>query len=101
MKRCYYKSPTVISKSLFDEVVLATVRGKGRELENVFILSGVGVHIWELIDGERRLEDIKKIIIRVYEVKPQEAEDDLISLFKQLEKNDCVKVRGTKETDRI
>jgi len=98
MKRYYYKSPSVISKRMAEEVVLAIIRGKVGDLEKVYTLSGVGARIWELIDGSRNLEDIKKIIIKEFTVESQEVENDIISLFRQLEKNDCVRIQKQKRS---
>ncbi len=94
MKRCYYRSPSVISKTIGDEVILAIMRNKVGDLENVYTLSGVGARIWQLIDGKRNLEDIKRIIIKEFIVTPQEIHNDLISLVRQLEKNDCVSIKA-------
>lgn len=94
MKRCYYKSPSVISKTMGDEVVLAIIRGNVGDLENVYTLSGVGARIWKLIDSKRNLEDIKNIIVKEFIAESREVQNDLISLFRQLEKNDCVRIQN-------
>ncbi|MFH1338745.1 MAG: PqqD family protein [Candidatus Omnitrophota bacterium] len=93
MKRRYAKSPSVISKTMADEVVLAVVRGRVGDLESVYTLSGAGVRIWQLIDGRRKLEDIKKIIVTEFAVEPQEARNDLVSLVSELDESGCIRLR--------
>jgi len=93
MNRCYYKSPSVISRTVVDEVILAGVKVNIGDLEDIHTLTGVGIRIWELIDGKRNLEAIKKIIIKEYAVKAEEAEKDLVSLIRGLEKIDCVRLK--------
>lgn len=85
MNRCYYKSPSSISKTLVDEIILAIMKDNMGDLENIYTLTGVGTCIWELLDGKRSLEEIKEKIVEDYMVKPEKAEKDLINLIQDLE----------------
>jgi hypothetical protein len=55
-------------------------------------MNDVASRIWELIDGKRNLKDIKTMIIKEFEVSPEEAEKDLIDFSKQLEKIGAVRL---------
>ena len=68
------------------------------KLEKIFIITGAGIRIWELIDGQRNVEMIKREIIEEFEVGSKKAEEDLIMFLKELEKRGCIKeVKNEKE----
>jgi hypothetical protein len=55
------------------------------DLESIYTLDEVGARIWELIDGQRRVEEIRDTIVEEYEVSAEVAEADLIEFVQQLE----------------
>jgi len=98
MKKRYQKNLSVISKAIGDEVVLLPIQygNKNKDLEKVYIIRGAGVRIWEIIDGKRPVEAIKKIITREFKVKPQNAKDDITSFLEQLEGKKFIKAAYSK-----
>jgi hypothetical protein len=66
------KHPDVASR-LFDEEAFVVVPRTG----SYEILNKVGTRVWELIDGERSVEEIVRIICEEYEVDPEQAEADV------------------------
>ena len=97
MERCYQKNSLTISKMIDSEVFLIPSQDNLVDLENVYILDGIGTRIWELIDGKRSVKQIKEIVAKEYEVEPQQLEDDLSTIFKQLEKKSCIKMKKFKD----
>jgi hypothetical protein len=93
LERCYRKNPLTISKVIDTEVFLAPAQDNMVDLEDIYILDGVGTRIWQLIDGKRSVKQIKEIVAKEYEVGLQQIEDDLSKIFKQLEKKNCIKVK--------
>lgn len=97
MERCYERDPSVISKTMKDTVFLVPVENNAVQLESVYTLEGgVAARIWELIDGRKRVGQIKEIIAEEFEAKPQRIEEDLISIFKELEKKKCIKCKNAR-----
>ncbi len=94
MERCYQRDASVISKTMKDTVFLVPIENDVVKLESVYTLDGaVAARIWELIDGRRSVGQINKIITEEFEEKPQQIEKDLISIFKQLEKKKCIRLK--------
>ena len=60
-------------------------------MESIYNLGEVGGRIWELIDGKRRLEEIRDVIVEEFEVTPEKAEADLVRFVEQLEGIEAVK----------
>ena len=61
------------------------------DVESIYNLGEVGGRIWELIDGKRRLEEIRDVIVEEFEVTPEKAEADLVRFMEQLEGIEAVK----------
>jgi hypothetical protein len=55
------------------------------DLDSIYTLNQTGAAIWELIDGEKSVNDIKNRMIEQFDVTPAEAEKDLIEHLQQLE----------------
>jgi hypothetical protein len=61
------------------ETVLLNV--DGRELLG---LNGVGARTWELLEGERTLQQIAQVVADEFEVEPSRALEDVIAFAGQL-----------------
>ena len=85
LEKCFDKDPNIVSRKIADEVILVPVRQNVGDLENIYTLNEIGAFIWELIDGERKVKEIKEIIIEEFNVSSQEAESDLIELLREME----------------
>lgn len=95
MERCYQKNPSVIPKMIHDVIFMMPVENNVVDLENIYALEGVvAIRIWELIDGQKRVRQIKGIIIEEFQGKLQEIEEDLISILKELEKRKLIKLKS-------
>lgn len=47
-------------------------------------LNPVGSRVWELIDGQRRVEEIVELVVREFEVEPRQADADVRSFVREL-----------------
>ncbi len=64
-------------------MILVPIRRKLGKVECLYTLNEVGARIWELIDGTRRVEEFRDLIVSEFEVSRDEAEEDLLTLFQQ------------------
>ena len=78
-------NPDIIAKLAEDEAVLV-IPQKGQ----VKVVNEVGAVIWELIDGNRTIEDIIDEIISQFDVDPVTAETDVINFTTELYKRDII-----------
>ena len=85
LDRVYKKNPNIVSRKIADEVLFVPIQQGVGNLESIYVLNEVGVFIWELIDGKRQIKQIKEIILEEFDVSPEEAENDLIELVRQME----------------
>jgi len=90
LQRRYRKNPDMVSRLIGGEFILVPIRSNAADLESVFTLSGTGVRIWELIDGQLTGRDMRDRIVKEFAVEPEEAEDDLIGFLKELQAIDGI-----------
>lgn len=87
LEKHYKKDPDIVSRKIADEVILVPIRRKLADVSSIYLLrDDVSIRIWELIDGNRKVSQIKEIICSEFEVDPNQAEEDIIEFLKQLEK---------------
>ena len=92
LEKCFSKDPSVVFRKVAEEFILVPIKQKASDVESIYTMNDVGSRIWELINGKRSLNDIKTVIIKEFEVGPEQAEKDLIDFCKQLEKIGAVRL---------
>lgn len=90
-KRCE-KDLNIVSRKIAGECILVPIRQNAGDLESIYTLNEVGARMWELINGKRKIKEMKDKIIEEFEVTPDEAEKDLIELLQKSEK-----IKGIKD----
>jgi len=78
------KNPSFVSRKIVDEVILVPISHKVGEVDCLYALNEVGARIWDLIDGDRSLQDLRDAIVAEFEVSETEAQEDLAVLIEQL-----------------
>lgn len=74
----------VVSRKIAGEMLLVPISGSLADLRLVFALNPLAEHIWEQLDGERMLGDIRDGIVACFEVEAPQAERDLLELVDEL-----------------
>lgn len=94
LDRIYRKSDSMVFRKIGDECILVPIRQGVGDLDSIYTLNETAARIWDLIDGERRVREIKDRLLAEYEVTAAEAEEDLLEHLNQLESLQAV----TRET---
>ena len=87
---CYIKNPSFVSRKIAEEYILVPIQQKASDIDCIYTLNEVGGRIWDLVDGERTVEQIRDTIVQEYEVCVEEAVTDIIELFQQLSEVNAV-----------
>ena len=85
LNKVYKKSDSVVSRKIADEFILVPIRQDVGDLGSIYTLNEVAARIWELIDGKKKVREIKEKIVEEFRVTPEEAEKDLLEHLQQLE----------------
>ena len=85
LDKVYSKSDSIVSRKIADEFILVPIRQNVGDLESIYTLNETAARIWELIDGKKKVNDIKDMIVDEFEVTPEKAEKDIVEHLMQLE----------------
>ena len=84
LETIYKKSDAMVSRRIGDESILVPIRKSAGDLESIYTLNDTAAYIWELIDGKTNVGEIKEKLISEFDVKPDEAEKDLLVHLRNL-----------------
>jgi hypothetical protein len=59
LERCYEKDPSIVHRNIAGETILVPIRSHVADLESIYTLDEVAARIWELIDGQRKVGEIR------------------------------------------
>ena len=85
LKKIYKKSDAIVSRKIAEEVILIPIKKNVGDLECIYTLNEVAGRIWELMDGETTLQEIRDMIVNEYNVSPVEVEKDIMGCLRELE----------------
>ncbi len=63
LERLFQRDSSIVSRKIADEVILVPIRRRIGEVECLYTLNEAGARIWELIDGTRRVEEFRDLIV--------------------------------------
>ncbi|MFC1658044.1 PqqD family protein [Candidatus Omnitrophota bacterium] len=84
LKKCFRKSHSIIFRTVGEEIIIITPEGRKRDLEKIYIITGVGVCMWNLVNGKRSLGAIRNRLLKEFDVSPNKLDKDLILFIKPL-----------------
>ena len=85
LEQCFVKDDSIVARKIGEEFILVPIRQRAGEVESIYTLNEVAARVWELIDGQRRVGEIRDVIVAEFEVSPEEAEADVVEFLGQLE----------------
>jgi methyltransferase-like protein len=80
------KSPSIVTRKTGNEYVLVPVANNIADMNSVYTLNETGAFIWELIDGERNVEDLIQAVISEYNIDRETAMADVLSFIDNMSK---------------
>ena len=88
--RILQKNENFVFRQIDDETILVPIKNNVGDMGAIYNLNEVGAYVWEHLDGEKTLFDIKNMIVGKFEVSPEIAECDLLEFVTQLEEIEAV-----------
>ena len=85
LKRRFAKDSSIVSRKIADEFILVPIRQKAGDLDSIYTMNEVATRIWELIDGQKPVEEIRDTMVEEFEVEPAAAEADLMDFLQHLQ----------------
>ena len=88
----FTKDPNLVYRRIGEQCLLVPIRRQTADLNYIYQLNTLGGHIWDLIDGQRTVREIRDQLLAEFEVSPQAVEQDMSEFLAQL-----VELGGIKE----
>lgn len=82
--RCFRKNANFVFRRIEDETILVPIKDNVGDMGCIYTLNSVGAFIWQQIDGDTSLEEMKNRLLEEFEVTPAQAETDLSEFIGQL-----------------
>jgi len=80
----FRRSDSLVTRDLAGEKVIIPVRGKVGDLRSIYTLNDVGSDVWDLLDGQRPVEEIVNHLQQEYEVDPVTLSADIRRLLGEM-----------------
>jgi len=80
----YDKDPSIVYREIAGEAVLVPIRRNVADMAKIYNLDEVAADIWQLIDGQRTLAEVRDALLDEYDVAPDVLEADLGDLVQKL-----------------
>ena len=83
-KKVLRRNPDMVTRVIDDETILLPIYKTSDEINCIFTLNKVASRVWELIDGKRTLERIKKQVLKEFDVTAQEVDKEMGKFLQDL-----------------
>ena len=90
LKKHYKKNEDFVFRKIKNETILVPIKDNVGDMSFIYNLNEVGAFVWELLDGEKPLSDIKNMIVGEFNVSSHKAEEDLCEFVSQLKEVDAI-----------
>ena len=90
LDRVYQKNQNFVFRQIDDETLLVPIKDNVGDLGSIYNLNPVAAFVWQHLDGEKTLNDIKDLMTGEFEVSDPDAEQDLTEFVGHLEKIDAI-----------
>lgn len=86
----YRRCSEVVQREIAGETFLVPIRGELARLQRLFVLNGVARFVWEQLDGERDLDQIRDGVVRQFEVTEERAHEDVVEFVDELRRAELI-----------
>ena len=88
--RVFRKNQNFVFRQIDDETILVPIKNNVGDMGSIYNLNEVGAYVWEHLDGEKTLFEIKNRVADEFEVSLEDAECDLMEFVDKLEEIEAV-----------
>ena len=85
ISKVFIKDSNMVARKVAGEMVLVPIRQSTGDVGSIYTMNNVGARIWELMDGNTTVAQIREKVVAEYEVEPEVAELDLLEFLSELE----------------
>jgi coenzyme PQQ synthesis protein D (PqqD) len=82
--KVFIRNQDIVSRKIAGELFLVPVKGKLADMEKIFTLTAVAEYIWDRLDGQRSLDEIRKDVVGQFDVGEEQADSDIREFIAEL-----------------
>ena len=82
--KIFIRNQDIVSRRIAGELFLVPVKGKLADMEKIFTLTTVAEYIWDRLDGQRSLDDIRNDVVARFDVGEEQADSDIREFIAEL-----------------
>lgn len=83
-KKVFRKNPNMVTRVIGDDTVLVPVYKSSDEISCIYTFNKPAGRVWELFDGKRSVEDVKKLILKEFDTTDSDMEKRMGLMLKDL-----------------
>ena len=84
LQKKYKRNENFVYRKIQDETILVPIKDNVGDMGSIYNLNEVAAFVWEQLDGEKTLLDVRNMIVEEFEVSPEQAQADLCDFVSQL-----------------
>ena len=88
--KVFRKREEIVDREIAGETILVPIKGKLADMQRIFAVDDVAEYIWQHLDGERKVADIRDGVVDLYDVGKEQAEDDISEFIETLLKAELI-----------
>jgi methyltransferase-like protein len=77
LEQCYKRNEDFVYRKIENETILVPIKNNVGDMGCIYNLNEVGAFVWENLDGEKTLDDLKNMVMEEFDASGSEAEKDL------------------------
>ena len=77
LNQCYRRNENFVFRKIENETILVPIKDNVGDMGAIYNLNRVGAYVWERLDGNHSLLDVRNMLLDEFEVSPEETEKDL------------------------
>jgi hypothetical protein len=78
------KNKNMVTRVIDDETILLPIYKSSDEINCIYTLNKVASRVWELMDGKKKLDEIKKQLLREFDATPGSIDKEMQVFLKDL-----------------
>jgi hypothetical protein len=80
----YKKNEEIVTRGIAGETLLVPIRDKLADMQRIFAVSSVAEYVWQELDGEKNLGEIRDGIVATFDVEEERVDADLKEFMTEL-----------------
>jgi len=79
--KVFIRDQDIVSRKIAGELFLVPVKGKLAHMEQIFTLTSVAEYIWDRLDGQKNLHEIREDVRVQFDVEQKQAASDILEFI--------------------